>query len=48
MNEKEIVELIRTVKITYPNEFYELMGYMRGLKKSAEDMKHKNKDKEKI
>ncbi len=41
MSEKEIVNLIKKVKENFPNEFYETIGYMRGLKKGMEIKKER-------
>ena len=37
LTEKELVELIKEIKEEFPNEFFEILGYMKGLKLSSKN-----------
>ncbi len=50
MTEKELVELMKEVKEKFPNEFFETIGYMKGLgaiakrKQDKLDVHHETSD----
>ncbi len=42
LNEKELIELMKEVKENFPNEFFETIGYMKGLGARAKRKKDKS------
>ncbi|WP_286149541.1 hypothetical protein [Romboutsia ilealis] len=43
VSEKELIELMKNVKQNFPNEFYETIGFMRGLKTKLDNERKSTK-----